>query len=175
MNYDFSKCPVVLESFCDKDSSRYDLGLPFQDGDYVYATDGRICVRVKAVHYGGVVATEGKFPMAEDLGWDKTVTEWMTPPQPEPCAKCNDLRVIPYPYLDEFDDDVGDQNVLIPCKHCYAELRGRHLKWMYVDALLRFSAGVQIGVSGKDVTVAVHFRFDRGEALLMPTVLMENK
>ena len=172
MNYDCSKCPVTLETFCEKDRSRFELEIPFRIGDWVYATDGRIAVRVWGPTYHGTVNDGGRFPAVEDLEWDATVLEWGPVPSPEPCEACHELRVRPYHY--EYVDEEGyrssesDLNVLEPCKHCVVHIGGRTLRWWLVEPLTRFARDLQCGVSDDDADHPVHFRSSEMQALVMP-------
>lgn len=161
MYYNLSQLPVCLETFCNKKSFHYQLGLPFRRGEFVYATDGRICVRMPADSYDGPVATEGKFPKIESLDWDKEVVKWGPVPEPQPCDKCHDLRV--RPYVEPKEDN---HSLMVPCGKCTVEIEGRKLAWWLVEAVTRFATGLEVGVT-TDLEAAVHFRFNGGYALLM--------
>ena len=167
MNYDCSKCPVMLESFCEKDRSRYKRDLPFRRGDYVYATDGHIIVRVPPESYSGQAATEGKFPRVEDLGWGEEVVKWGKVPEPRSCKHCKNQRSVPIECgRDEYNDAEYDENVRVPCPKCCVKIQGQAIAWHLVEPLTRFADELECGIADGDGPV--HFRFDGGNALVMP-------
>ncbi len=166
MNYDCSKCPVTLESFCEKDEdTRHSLALPVCQGDYVYATDGRIVVRMPANSYSGEVSKGRSYPAVEDLGWDKEVVRWEPVPEPQPCDYCNSRRTIPS----------HDRNIQVPCRECLVQIQDTSLAWHLVEPLTRFGTGLEVGleIGTAGPMSAVHFRFDGGYALVMPLVTKE--
>jgi len=42
-----SKLPAIFAACCTNDDTWYDMNQPWRHGGYIYATDGRICVRMK--------------------------------------------------------------------------------------------------------------------------------
>ena len=42
-----SKLPAIFAACCANDDTRYDMNQPWRHGGYIYATDSRICVRMK--------------------------------------------------------------------------------------------------------------------------------
>jgi hypothetical protein len=173
MNHDCSKCPVTLESFCEKKSPGYNLDLPYRDGDHVYATDGRVWVRVPIDGYGGPLATGGgRYPNAAKMDWGDEGIEWGPVPEPQSCEACHDRRVRAYCWhaLDEsgYLGKGTDPNLLFPCVDCLVMIHGRMMAWNLVEPLTRFGDGLEVGVSGDDVNSAVHFRFHGGYALVAP-------
>lgn len=168
MFFDCTKCPVTLETFCDKESERFDLALPFRRSGNVYATDGRIVVRVPATHYDGPLAlATAKTPNPEDFGWDKevAVASWDAVPEPLPCEDCKDQRGAPYQVPDD-DGYYYDESIRVTCPHCRIVVQGVTLAWHLVEPLTRFGDNLECGVGVQ--AIAVHFRFDGGYALVMP-------
>jgi len=166
MNYDCSQCPITLESFCEKRPGRFPLGMPFRFGEYVYATDNIIAVRVQADSYDGNASMGKKFPDITALGWDGTVTEWTTIPEPQHCDHCNDRRTVFY----EQGEEKENCDLLVPCPECEVLIHGKRVVWEYVAALIRFGANLTCGITKdqRNPYSPVHFQFDGGHALLMP-------
>jgi hypothetical protein len=169
VNYDLSKCQVTLESFCDKDSSYYNIDLPFRCGDWIYATDGHICVRVPWREYSGTLS-DGRIPDTSILKWSSEV-EWGPVPEPQPCETCHDRRVVPLEVStkDFYASPEVDANILVPCDECRVIVGSHRLKWSYVEPLTRFATNLECGAPN-DPGAPVRFRFDGGEALVMPII-----
>lgn len=176
MNYDCSKCPVTLETFCCKEAGMYDLRLPFRDGRYVYATDYAIIVRMLLDSYNGPLAESGKFPSVSGVGWNDTVVEWGPVPRPVECQKCKNRRVIPHDfYVRTTDARTNYVVVLIPCDACTIEIHKTRVAWRLVEPLMRFAPDLEVGVTSDNPGCAVHFRWNDGYALVMPLVRDEEK
>lgn len=60
---------IDLQSFCGSPSRRYDVAQPFVQGDWTYATDERVCVRVGPLA-GDRREALRQLPPAAELAWD---------------------------------------------------------------------------------------------------------
>lgn len=77
---------IDLTAFCDwrKATRRYDMAMPYELEDWTYATDSKVCVRVRpemadAVHH------VGKMPPFESLNWNHdTLRGWQPMPSRSP-------------------------------------------------------------------------------------------
>jgi hypothetical protein len=85
---------IQLDRFCGKDEFRPKLHLPFSKGDWTYASDGRIAVRVPR---WPTVPERAEAPNAEEL-FAKDVTDEFRPlpaitiplpKEPEDCEECD--------------------------------------------------------------------------------------
>lgn len=90
--------PFDLMQFCDTmgRQHRYDLALPYTHNDWAYATDARVCVRVRP-EAADVADHEGRMPPFESLSWNHAgLRGWRTlPDRPviaaadSPCPDCD--------------------------------------------------------------------------------------
>lgn len=64
------KSPIRWDLFTEPDAARYSLGLPFQQGDYGYATNGYLALRTSAKEDLFVGADAGRFPNMKEC-WDR--------------------------------------------------------------------------------------------------------
>lgn len=84
----------ILKRFCATDVSRHRLEAPFSQGEWTFATNGHIAVRVPRMK--AVAAAEGApdcvglFSKSADL--ENPERDWVNPPEPffsiRPCADC---------------------------------------------------------------------------------------
>jgi len=74
-----------LMAFCSPyEPLRYDMRLPWEVADFVYATDAKICVRVRP-EIADAVQRQGRVPPFGRLVWDHDMlTGWRTLPKREP-------------------------------------------------------------------------------------------
>lgn len=89
---------IDLAAYCGEKGYKYDLRLPFSLEDWTYATDRRICVRVRPI-LGDMFKHHGKIPPFEGIGWNHdrlTGLGWRSFPKLEPmlasdslCPACN--------------------------------------------------------------------------------------
>jgi hypothetical protein len=64
--------PPIFKACVDSEQSRYDLALPWREGDYAYATDGKIIVRTpakgdRAARIDRARKGRGKTPLGDEL------------------------------------------------------------------------------------------------------------
>ncbi len=85
---------IDLRSFCAKEGNsrlKYDMTLPYEVGDNVYATDSRVCVRVRP--QSGDVATDTvKMPPFESLTWNHDSLRGWSELKPQPGLLCSDAN-----------------------------------------------------------------------------------
>src|SRR4051812_4704973 len=86
---------ISLKDFCsDETGIRYDMTTPYKIGDWVYATNGKMIVRVPAADFPAVAARE-KVPNPASLGfWDLPRDHLVAVPdflpfRIEDCAACD--------------------------------------------------------------------------------------
>jgi len=69
-----------IMAFCNPNDKRPHVNRPFTQGDYTYALDGALIVRVPKMN-GFDMEDEKKFPAVDTLPWDHdTLTVWEDPP-----------------------------------------------------------------------------------------------
>lgn len=183
-----------LEPFCDPDIMRFNLATPWLSGDWVYATDGAIMIRVRHDLYPSAKEPDGKVPPCDKaLEPVAKVTKWKLPPKMRKCEHCRGvgrrLRVCDQCHgvgwllvngmlrrcddSDEhdFDDEepcYGETAVVIPCTHCGVHFEGRKLRQWYMN-LIRSIPDVRMGVASESPEEAVYFRSGEGiVGALMP-------
>lgn len=89
---------IDLQQFCGTDSTRAKLAAPFPDGEFTYATDGRIIVRVSALDYPSLSESNAPRNVATIQKWNHpAITDWrdLPPGLPEDdwreCKTCKGL------------------------------------------------------------------------------------
>lgn len=124
---------IDLMPFCDREpAGRYDLSKPFARGEFVYATDGRICVRVPDTEYE-VDPEPRKTPDVTGLKFiDAPDAEWKEFQQPfviednsgrwsdDPCPFCRERWV----KCDQCNGEgwiAGKRKKAIECPKCEGE------------------------------------------------------
>ena len=115
--------PITLEDlqkFCTCDKIRYELTQPFTAGEFTYATDGRIAVRVPAIP--GADATPKKTDLTKAFAHDATLRKPIELPRgwqdfPELKGPCNSCKGTgKYPEMIECDTCDGSGEVT--CSEC---------------------------------------------------------
>ena len=64
-----------LQDFCAKTARRYDMTKPFVQSGKLFATDGRICIRLPT-HLDDTLSDEIKLPPADSLEWWRKYSAW---------------------------------------------------------------------------------------------------
>ncbi len=129
---------IDLMQFCDfQEHRKYDMRLPYELDDWTYATDSKICVRVRPAT-GDVAQRKDKMPPFSQLSWnhDKLRIPWRTMPRLDAieardsdCTTCRGYGHVPYtqPAKDcEKCDGLGrewlgngwDLSVPVTCRAC---------------------------------------------------------
>jgi hypothetical protein len=68
--------PLDLSPFCDDEYRRYKLDLPFEQNDWVYATDGRLAVRARPALCLPRTDEQGRLPPVDSLPWATDGAGW---------------------------------------------------------------------------------------------------
>lgn len=165
---------IDLKKFCCTDGSRAYLMTPFTIGEFTYATNGHIAVRVPALAEWPVAEKPGlMFEKAPEL-FAKDVTEFKPLPS------------IEFPPIDEEDecsacDGRGHEHDCEDCQCICSNCAGTGLEQPFNDmtvgigtcifhakyiALLKELPAIEIGPT--DPREPVRFRFAGGEAVIMP-------
>lgn len=118
-----------IQAFCDRSWERYDLSLPFRQGRFVVATNGRAIIACQPSVYRGELAN-GKVHVPETrkfLRFPPGITWEMCLPEPPLCKECDGTGLVPQrcPRCDQATPD-------IPCETCRVMLFGRRLHWHLV-------------------------------------------
>lgn len=157
---------IDLRPFCDRNKRR-NLHRPFTRGEFTYATDGALVIRVD--HRADVPDNE-KAPLAEGLPWPDASTVYAPPAVPG------------LPILEEIECPRCDGGQVHDCPTCHCECgscdgSGRMLEPYSADVgeaifsvkylfKILVLPGIQFGPSKQ--AEPMPFRFDGGEGLLMP-------
>lgn len=173
-----------LKEFCSNNSALKKLCSPWSRGEYTYATNGHILVRVKRLDE---IAENPASPDADNMFADNTKHpwQWMDVPEPvwtvEKCECCQGTGkhcVAPAEIACEERDEIG-----IDCRDCVGgeikkgtvTIDGPQGKVAFDSkyiAMLRNLPGVKIGVLGNQCSpipaIPSPFTFDGGDGLLMP-------
>lgn len=84
---------IDLEPFCDPEAGRYALGHPWGDGKYIYASDGKIVVRIS--DDGSAQPPAGKVPRMEEINRQiDSASQWQQWPGIETCETCGNSGAI---------------------------------------------------------------------------------
>jgi hypothetical protein len=167
----------VFREVCDRESVRYDLEKPFTQGDYLYATDGRIAVRQRLDlldperrewHHPGMRRIPNVQPLFDKLDRHGRVDVELDPGinlQCPACQHCNPDGLWQWPFT------IGS------CEHCDGEgclgpdevdvpAGPISLNGFYLEFLAKY--GVRsLSVIDKPLAPA-YFKTDDFEGLLMP-------
>lgn len=148
-----------LQPFCArKDKYYYEIETPFNKGDYTYATNGHVVVRVPKLKDRALKQAR-KTPNVDKIFADAIVPEKYIP-VPNPgivyMSICDEHRNAPYCDC----DGTGFREGFSFFKVGKQYFQKQHLR------LLRLLPGVEIGLAEGDN--AAHFQFDGGDGLLMP-------
>lgn len=158
---------VDLKKFCSTDTLRKDLHEPFSRGEYTYATDGYIMVRVPLVAEIGEVPytpnpEEIFAPMPAD-GWRTLRVELPPVAPPEECGLCYDGSVHDCPDCTCECDECNGTG-LVPAK-VSTEIGGEIFNMKYIRMIAELP-GVEVALGVSDA--AMFFRFEGGVGALMP-------
>lgn len=163
-----------LMPFCSRDETRPYLLQPWSIGDFTYATDGHICIRIP--RDPSIADADHKaVPLAQQLFVDHA---------------CNEHSVAPVIDVPQSDDDDNEcetcqgRGHLHDCPDCECECRdcrgtgyeepGRGLSYGFGPAIfagrvlikMKDLPGLRFG--RPDATKPMHFIFDGGEGVIMP-------
>lgn len=168
----------TLEAFCIPEDNRLHVKRPFTQGDYTYAGDGAILLRVSKLE-GYETLAGGQYPNAAALPWDHArLTDWC------------DLPEVDLEKLESCDECEGGKEPIKDCEWCdgtgknsrsAVRFGSGHVAAYYLIKIKKHLAGVKIspyettklvygsGVRGNPV----RFTFDGGCGLLMPMEVSE--
>ena len=154
---------IDLSKFCDETTCRYDLGSPWRVGEWIYATDGRILVRLD-YEESYVLGDDVDRPSIVEGMLDTLPREWGVLPEISP------------PYADGLEDDFRYWHECPHCGHaglrisrdsffarvkCGARDFARGYLWMIHEL-----PGVHVGFIER--SDRLFFRFDGGVGCLEP-------
>lgn len=159
--------PIFAECVASPDEEmRYALKAPFVRGGFVYATDGRICVRAKS----DAPDTEGQFPDTAGLGWNRDTSVVIALPEqlPEqPVNKCTGCKGNGFVQCDfghehscEDCDGKGNVRPTVRVKVGESDI---NLRW----ASILKRHGCVLYKPAKP-TAPIYFTFDGGDGIVMP-------
>lgn len=178
-----SRPKLDLSAFCDPYTRRYALATPFIQGEFVYATDGRILVQTTRELCEASEPT-GKVPngcatIVEPL--DK-VRDWDFPPPIVACEKCKGCGAT-FGICDVCNGLgylVNGTNEFVPCgecdgtttwiercEWCFAEYKNSIYGQWYMNHV-RLLPNVRVGAISNSHEAPLYFRFDGGCGCLMP-------
>lgn len=159
-----------LKKYCDDPANgRYKLTAPWSEGDYTYASNGHILVRVPRIDDPAINERKGVKICGTPLGeyFDKVPEKWYPIPEVHPkeqdCPDCNGKGKFKY------------KGETVQCEECDGKGRfDRHISddvggVLFSDVYLSWIAALpnpSIGPFG--ATDVARFKFDGGEGLLMP-------
>jgi hypothetical protein len=176
--------PAQLQPFCSCDETMGVLCAPFTRGDWTYATDGRICVRVPRLD---VAVSPYPSPRAETVfAGDDFTADWLPmptlPPYDSlfvPCHECDGSGVVEWSY--SFRRECGGRCLKNhPCPICLGQKRvlgairrvdigSRRVSAWYLWLLHELPGPVEFRVPPEDMRwEPVHIRFNGGEGRVMP-------
>lgn len=175
---------INLNKFCSKDDTRYRIQKPWSRGEYTYATNGHICVRVPRL---ADIEENPKAPDTEKLFSDALAREypvWLEPPEVRvklvKCDLCGGMGGI---FTNEVCDECDGEGRFMMSEPVRFQINGKEigLSNIYI-ALIRELAEAEIGLTEAAAIPLTHgksgptgtpvmFRFDGGIGLLMPVRL----
>ena len=146
---------IDLLKFCSREGTRWNLRVPFSKGEYTYATDGHLAIRVARTD-----APENlNAPDCERIF--ATAIERGDPPW---------IDLPPFQLHHNRCPDCDDGFITSDSAIVKAEKGDVRLASIYLN-LLKDLPGIKIGVVGDESTRTdkpIRFKFDGGEGLLMP-------
>jgi hypothetical protein len=164
-----------LQKFCSVEAAHLDryIGVPFSRGQYTYATDGHLLIRVSRL---ADVPERKESPDAEKIWPKKNYDYFAIPDLPEPtfrpCSICKGTGE--FMYVDE-DDDGNKSSEIGTCYECDGDktfpaiipvkIGCSHFSNHFLAAI-KDLPGIQIAPTG-ELDPAL-LKFDGGEGLLMP-------
>ena len=190
---------IDLNKFCAPTNLhwKYDIASPFTQADWTYATDLRICVRVRPAS-ADVIGEESRRPAAASLMWDHDsrrgwaplgkpealtaegfcptcdVTGWMDPVD---CTKCDGEGC-------RQCKNSGSEGTVI-CRMCkgnpdgvfpwIAKVGDAHFDVRFVNKIASLGDSVEFVGGTKNPSDPMRFRFDGGTGLLMPVDVKYSK
>jgi len=168
--------------FCDLNSTRYDLSIPFIYNGWKYATDGRVAVRVRTEKPNDPVSDNRKLPTAqiEQIFNSFPPDGYMTCEFPtvkrlcgdDWCAKCNSIGWVKTKYDPIEDSDEIACDICNPTFDCKTKVIYGVKFTLHWWAMLENLPGIKIAGEIQPRTKAF-FVFDagtagQGQAVLMP-------
>ncbi len=173
-----------LMPFCEaSESMRYAMDKPWRSGEYVYATDGRILIRVDWKRATNAVAPVGRVPDCESLiKVSSGIKDWQPLEMPIDCNACeNTSRELETCYQcggsGKHKCDCGHAHQCGECsgrgrsrsneycKKCMVVLFGLSFQARYVR-LVAAMPSVQVGVASNNRQGSVFFKFTDGIGIL---------
>lgn len=158
--------PFALSDFVSCDETRPALCKPWKHGDYVYATDGRIMVRVSADLFPEVAPCADPNAPYIQAQSDKLFSE---PPPPDdhwlsPTTEMSEVK----PVKGDKGDKCDKCSTVFNVPHTAIRIGNAALNCFYIEKLCRLP-GVMLHLAPdrKELDV-VPFRFDHGIGVLMP-------
>jgi hypothetical protein len=154
---------IDLKPFCGTQETRYYLLKPFSRGDFTYATDGHICVRVARRDD----APEQEIPDVTSLSWaEREYTPLPAIDLPavsmEPCMSCYDGSFHDCPDCQCKCEDCNGTGETDSDIKTSINLIGRPFALRYVRLIAALPNTAIAAVDDKTIA----FRFDGGEGLL---------
>lgn len=183
---------IDLTKFCSQDATRFNIQEPFSKGEWTYATNGHICIRVPMLHVPAFPEKkeapdcERIFNKAEERG----PYEWVPVPEVQvEIVMCDDCK-------GSGKERVGQlKGYGIACFECFGvghypkcqpvtfplgspPSQTIHLSNIYLDLIRKELPNPQIGLTVKAASIRsgitpVKIKFDGGEGLLMPMRIKE--
>ena len=187
-----------LQRFCHEYRGKGSLSTPFSRGDYTYATDGRMIVRVPRLKD---MPERDNAPKADHLGWNHSeLSDWTNPPKidlsgTEKCSLCKGSgKATVCPECDGEGEVVAEtamNEYEVTCKTCEgdgATAGGKDMcsscdgTGLYIDNPVKYGSRYIGGLLLAKMSIlpdlqfshyggiedAVRFIFDGGEGLVMP-------
>lgn len=187
----------ILKSFCAKDDVRYYMNAPILRGEFIFATNGHVMVRVPK--FDGIECGDGNGPNNIEGLMNGTVRDGLAPipalPEPEICEFCHGAG---YAYRckdcdgegaflrngEEYDckpcDGVGtlpdgDEADKVECWACHGsgheqqrvEVGGSDFDRRYLAKIIELP-GAMFAPHPTDQRKPAYFTFDGGDGALMP-------
>lgn len=165
---------LELQKFCSTDKSRPELHKPFSCGNFTYATNGHICVRV--TKRDGALEDNGRgewiakfFKKQPEMSPAKFAPLQLIATLAEvKCPECNGRgREHDCPACEcECDNCAGTGKAEKRRSHTYVNLRGAAFDLKYVRQIAALPA-VELELFAPKLA-PMYFRFDGGDGVLMP-------
>lgn len=163
-----TKTAIDLQKFCASEDSNYQMKAPFTRGEFTYATNRHLIVRVSAVP--GILPDE-KAPNPQKLGWDAVVTDdqWLKITQDIKMVDCEDCQ--------------GGEKAPHNCPYCSCECKSCDNGKQFEESAIKIGSKTAqarylflikqlpnyfIAPDATPKGEAIHFKFDGGYGLLMP-------
>ncbi len=163
-----------LQRFCSDDDYRKDaVGVPWSEGDWTYATDGRLLLRVPRLPD---VPENEKAPKNIDkniFDLNPITGNWQKIPSPLPafgdgekCDECKGSGQHECRCGDQHDCGKCEGSGSLPSKSIAVEIGCHHVAHIYLHKI-RDIPGIEICQSATSKAYALGLRFDGGDGRLM--------